>query len=107
MELVLEGAKLLFKPDRKNEVGTFVRPDIERHDQVIPHPQELKDAEACQRRHRQRHDQAGEDLDMVGTIDPRTFQQLARQADNIVPKKIDRQWQTKGSMGDPQTCEGL
>ena len=107
MKLVLEGSKLLFQPDREDQIGPLVRPDIERHDQIVPHPQELEDAEAGQRRHRQRYDQPDEDLDMVGAVNPRALQQLARQADDIIAEKIDRQRQPERCVRDPQAGEGL
>ena len=105
MQLILERPKLLLQTDGEYEIFGVAWPDIKRDKQVIPNPKELEDAKGSQSRHRQRHNDAYKNLQVVRAVDTCAFQQLARQGDDVVTQQIDRQRQTKGGVRDPQACE--
>ena len=107
MQLIFEGSQLLLQPNGEDQIRRIVRPDIQSHDQVIPYPKKLEDAERGQSRNRKRYDDPRENLQMARAINPRALQKLFGQADNVIAQQVNRQRQAKGRVGDPKAGKGL
>ena len=107
MQLIFKGSQLFLQPNGEDQIRRIVRPDIQGHDQVIPYPKKLENAEGRQSRNGQWHDDPRENLQMTGTVNPCALQKLFGQAHDVVSEQINRQRQAEGRMGDPKTGKGF
>ena len=107
MQLIFKGSQLFLQPNGEDQIRRIVRPDIQGHDQVIPYPKKLENAEGRQSRNGQWHDDPRENLQMAGTVNPCALQKLFGQADDVIAQQINGQRQAKGRVSDPKAGKGL
>ena len=74
----------------------------QRHEQVVPHPEELEDRERRDRREPERNDHAEEDPELRRTVDARRLEQVARDPDEEVPQQEDRERQPEGRVEEDE-----
>ncbi|MNI13217.1 hypothetical protein D3C73_664320 [compost metagenome] len=95
---------------RADQVGNLHRHDLhrrlvadknQRHQVIIPHPEELEDSDGGESRHRQRQNQSAEDREMARAVNKGRFEQiLGKLADEVV-HEVGNQRQAKGGMRQP------
>ena len=78
------------RPATASSAARCRRREDRRHEQVVPHPDELEDRERRERRRRQRQDDPEEDLPVSGAVDPRRLDDLARDLGDEVVQQEDR-----------------
>ncbi len=100
-------------PERGLEVGqahrqrlVLTRPDEDqRHQQVVPDPEELEDRERRECRHRHREHQSEERLVVTRSVDLRRLDHRLGQRRHVVAQDVDRQRHPETYMGQPHRRE--
>ena len=77
----------------------------QRHEQVVPDPQELEDRERAERRDRQRQHDPDERLEVRRAVDRRRLEQVARQLRHEVVEQEDRERQAERGVRQPDPDE--
>lgn len=100
MSVVAAGTNQISNLHRHHLHGRLV-PDKNQGDQVIiPHPEELEDADGGQCRNRQRQNELAEDCKRAGTLHKRRLEQILGQlADKVVHKVCYQQQAKRGRLG--------
>ena len=87
--------------DRERAGALVLAEEDQRHEVVVPHPEELEDGERGDRRLGQREHDPPEDPEVGGAVDAGGFEHVLRQRGDVVVQQEDGERQAEGGVGEP------
>ena len=101
------GAELPHLREDRDGDRLRVAPEGQRHEQVVPDPEELEDRERGDRGQPERQDQPEEDPELGRAVDPRRLEQVLGYPDEEVPEQEDREGQPERRVEEDEPEHGV